>query len=209
RRERARAARGLPGGEGAGGAGFPGGVEDPGAEWRTGARTGMKLGFVERIKDDPVAMLLVRVRAGERGPEPLRLRGLAYDVFTGTEWQRSPAAQREAHPLDGAAGSWQEIATEPSGRGLWRLSVTDLAGQREGPLFLLAEPERIRLTPEATLSQPVLAADGTVFARERLPAGAVYEEEARDDAFDAAAVRAAESTPASAPLSSYAKPPRD
>src|SRR5207249_3036719 len=109
--------RGLAGGAGVedGGDGFEGHVPDPGSEWRTGARTRMRLGFVERIKDDPTPMLLVRVGSGERGPDPLRLRGLAYDTFTGTEWLRSEAAQREARALDGPAGTWQEVAADASG----------------------------------------------------------------------------------------------
>ena len=212
RREAAYSSRGSSDGAGAEGGeanGSEPGSADPGTDWRTGARTRMRLGFVERIKNDPTKMLMVRFAEGDRGPPALRLRGLAYDAFTGTEWQRSPAASREARSLDGAAGAWQALSTDPVARSLRRVTITDLAGQPEGPLFLVAEPERIRLTDSAEEAHPALAVDGTVYARGPLPAGAVYEEDARDAGFDPAAVKAAASTAGSSPILSYARPPPD
>ncbi len=151
--------------------------------FRSGARTGLRLGFVAEVKRDPRPALLVRVvdpdgTAGIPLPgAPLTLRSGTYDVFTGTGWERSaPArAQREREDADdGVRDGWIRVGRFAREGTRYRLRVTDLVGGGSGVLFLMPEVERVRFARGSGAAALLLGGDGGVSAPFDVPPGQAY-----------------------------------
>lgn len=143
----------------------------------SGAKTGMRLGFVSRVQRNQRPVLLVTIEGSGQAPVPLTLRGMAYDVFTGGEWTRSAPAARPTSAAPDEDG-WVSIA--PSTRPSRRLDLTieDVAGEDKAHLFLAPDAIRIQMDLGTADRRVGAAADGIVFAFGALPRGGRYREQA-------------------------------
>ncbi len=143
----------------------------------SGGKTSMRLTFVSKVKQNQKPVLLVTVDGGVQGPEPLTLRGMAYDVYTGSEWVRSTPRNKlsSAAPDD---DGWVAIApsTRPTRRHLFE--IEDIAGDPNAHLFLVPDAIRVQLDARVADRRVGTAPDGVVFAYGALPPGGRYREEA-------------------------------
>ncbi len=94
----------------------------------TGGGAAASSGFRSLLRTSPIIELTVRVDDGLRGPEPLFLRGMTYDVFDGKTWTRSAAADASSI-RDAGADGWVDVAPPTPSRPSWRLRVEDVGGR--------------------------------------------------------------------------------
>ncbi len=177
----------------------------------SGVRKSLSLGLVSSVKKDPTPVLLVKVGAGERGPEPLTIRATAYDLWTGREWRRSLAAQGIVARPTGEPGSsgWLPVGPSAGSGPLWRLRITDLLGKGQGMLFLMPDAESVRLETGRSRAGIAVARDGSVSTPQALDAGESYFEQARETVHDRALLLGLASDASVAPMREVMAVPTD
>jgi|GEM_PF-3517824 len=175
----------------------------------TGGGAGASSGFRSLLRTSPMIELTVRVDDGLRGPEPLYLRGMTYDVFDGKTWTRSAAADTGT-VRDAAADGWVDVAPPSPSRPRWRLRVEDLGG-RAGRTALWALPgtERVLFEDRARETGLRLCADGAMFVarREAWAPEAVYLTEGPATGLARGDLGTRRSDASVSPLGSYVAPP--
>jgi len=189
---------------GRGSGGGPG--ESPIDAFVSGAKTRMRLGFVEKVRKNQRPVLLVKVDGGVRGPEPWTLRGPTYDVFTGREWARSATASRPRSAVPDATG-WVDIRPAASSVRRHLLRLEDVSGEETHQLFLAPEATAVRLDDRVADRRVGSAPDGMLVALGLLPAGGVYEERAELPDPDRSTLRGRRSDASVAPFPTSVEAP--
>jgi transglutaminase-like putative cysteine protease len=174
---------------------------------RTGSRTGRRSAFAPSLRQDPRVVLRVRVGEGERGPEPLLLRGETYDVFDGRAWTRSTAAEAGNEIVPPRPGGWGFVSSGPAAERVVRVRTEDLAGAAPGALPLLAEARRVRLLDGLEDAPMRRRGDGAVALAATRSVGAAWETEVAPDRPPRERLASRRSSAEVAPLLTYVQAP--
>jgi len=174
---------------------------------RTGSRTGGRSAFVASLRADPRVVLRVRVGEGERGREPLVLRGETYDLFDGRSWTRSGAADAGTEIVPPRPGGWGFVTSGASSDRVVRVSFLDVTGAPPAALPLVPEARRVRLLEGLETHRMRRRGDGAVALLAPRRPDARWEQEADVALVSREVLPSLRCDRDVAPLTSYAQPP--
>jgi len=179
------------------------GLADPTGSAETGGRQGRRSPYRASLRQNQRVVFTVRLEDGSQGPAPLWLRGQTFDLFTGTSWERSRAAESSTTVV--LEGGWFPLRHAPSRGTRVRIRVTDHVGANGGALPLLAVADRVRWSGSET-NALLECRDGTTTAVGPVAPETSYDEEAVVPSPDRSGLPTRRGADRLPPLESYVRP---